>query len=102
VVFEFHKINPRKFERLVDFHSNASIYDVYDWDQNLSSTSTFYEILHHLDKQCLQQRSIVNYNSIPMFLRNAHHHFKDHCKVFLIVVFFVIVNFFSQLNLLRE
>jgi hypothetical protein len=58
--FEFRRINLGKFERLIDLYSNTAIYDVDDWDQNLSLISIFYKILHYLDKQCLQQCAIVN------------------------------------------
>jgi hypothetical protein len=66
------------FDRHIGLDLKAVDYEVYNWDNNLSPQSTFFKIFHYLDTQCLRRRSYLGCNSIPTFIRNMHHYFKDH------------------------
>jgi hypothetical protein len=86
-IFEFRKINPNGFDSRIDLQANSAVYGLDHWDQALSKGSAFYKILHYEDKHCIRKRPSVNYNSIPQFLRNVHHHYNDHDKVILSLCF---------------
>lgn len=74
-------------------------YELHNLDNNLSHQSISFKILYYPDTQCLQRYSYMGCNSIPMFIKNVHNYFKDHDNVCLIIVFFIVVNCYNQLNL---
>lgn len=99
-VFELRKSATVEFDSSIGLNINADEYQLCNWDCsiNLAPQSTFYKILYYCNAHWLKQRSYMYYDSTPIFLRNVHRHFKEHDKVFLIVVFFIIVNCCIQLN----